>query len=346
MNMNASFKPKAKDLSSNCLEFSVCLFAVAAISVALVAPVNSAEAPEGVFAPIVKVRSEVPPDARTARSLGIEREGSGVVIDSGGLVLTIGYLIIEAMRVEVVGPSGKPVSAKIAGYDHNTGFGLVRVTKPLGIIPMEFGESAALGERDEVLVASHGGSESVQGAFVVSRRDFAGYWEYLLENAIFTAPPYRNYGGAALIGRDGRLLGIGSLLVQDAVPGEDSIPGNMFIPIDRLKPILTDLLIQGHSAITPRPWLGIFGQAISGRILVHRVSPGGPADLAGVRPNDMIVGVAGKGVDGLADFYRKVWSRGNAGVDVPLNVLQGTRVRDLVVHSASRYKYFRLNPSH
>lgn len=344
--MNLSLKPLTQHLSRAWPRFSVGLLALAAIFVSLGAPVYSAEVKKGVFAPIVKIRSEVPPDARTARSLGTEREGSGVVIDSGGLVLTIGYLILEAMRVEVVGPSGKPVSAKIVGYDHNTGFGLVRVTKPLGIIPMEFGESAALGERDEVLVASHGGSESVQGAFVVSRRDFVGYWEYLLEKAIYTAPPHLNYGGAALIGRDGRLLGIGSLLVQDAVPGRDEIPGNMFVPIDKLKPILADLLIRGRSAEPPRPWLGIFSQAVGGRILVHRVSPGSPADQAGIRPNDMIVGVAGRAVDGLADFYRKVWSLGNAGVEVPLNVLQGTRVRNLVVRSADRYRYLRLNPSH
>ncbi len=142
------------------------------------------------------------------------------------------------------------------------------------------------------------------------------------------------------------LLGIGSLIVQEAMPGRDEIPGNMFIPIDKLKPLLADLIILGRSSAPPRPWLGIFSQAVAGRILVHRVSPGSPANQAGIRPNDMIVGVAGKETAGLADYYRKVWSLGNAGVDVPLNVLQGTRVRDLVVHSADRYKYLRLNPSH
>jgi S1-C subfamily serine protease len=342
--MNASLKPKGQDLGRAWSGFSVGLLTFAAISIALGAPVYSAEVP--IFAPIVKVRSEVPPSARTSRSLGTEREGSGVVIDSNGLVLTIGYLILEAMRAEVVGPSGKPVNAKIVGYDHNTGFGLLRVSKPLRVTPMKLGESAELRERDEVLVASYGGSESVQGAFVISRRDFAGYWEYLLENAIFTAPPYNNYGGAALIGRGGRLLGIGSLIVQDAIPGRDEIPGNMFVPIDKLKPILADLITRGRSSEPPRPWLGMFSQAVAGRILVHRVSSGSPADQAGIRPNDIIVGVAGKEVTGLADYYRKVWSLGYAGIDVPLNVLQGTRVRDLVVHSADRYKYLRLNPSH
>ncbi|MFQ5851880.1 MAG: S1C family serine protease [Candidatus Binatia bacterium] len=312
----------------------------------LSAPVDSAEPAKDVLAAIVRVRSDVPADARTAPTLGTEREGSGVVIDSGGLILTIGYLILEAMGAEVGGPGGKPINANIVGYDHNTGFGLLRATRPLGVTPMKFGKSSAVRERDEVLVASHGGPDSVQAAIVASRREFAGYWEYLLENAIFTVPPHPNFGGAALIGRDGRLLGIGSLLVQDAVPGRDSIPGNMFVPIDQLKPILADLMLKGRSAEPPRPWLGIFGRAVGGRILVLRVSPGGPADQAGLRSNDMIVGVAGEVVEGLADFYRKVWTRGRAGVEVPLNVLQGTRVREVIVRSADRYRHLRLKPSY
>ncbi|MFQ5902312.1 MAG: S1C family serine protease [Candidatus Binatia bacterium] len=343
--MNTSFEPKARGQGRPWVGFSVRLFAVLTIFIVLGEPVYGAEAANKVFAAVVKVHSDVPADARTARSLGTEREGSGVVIDSGGLVLTIGYLILEAMRAEVVGPSGKPINAKIIGYDHNTGFGLLRATKPLGVTPMKFGKSSVVSERDEVIVASHGGTNSVQGAFVVSRREFAGYWEYLLENAIFTVPPHPDYGGAALIGPDGRLLGIGSLYVEDALPGHGRVPSNMFVPIDRLKPILADLITQGRSAEPPRPWLGVYSQEVGGRILVQRVSPGSPAYQAGIQPNDIIVGVAGKEVEGLADFYRKVWSRGNAGVEVPLNVLQGTRVRELTVRSADRYKYLRLNPS-
>ena len=320
--------------------------AVLAVLILLCSPVYAAEPTNKLLEAVVKVRSDIPPTARTAGSLGTEREGSGVVIDSSGLVVTIGYLILEAMSAEVMGPGGKPVNAKIIAYDHNTGFGLLRATKPLGVRPMELGDSSAVGERDEVLVVSRGEAGAVQAAFVVSRRDFAGYWEYLLENAIFAAPPHPNFGGAALIGRDGRLLGIGSLFVNDELPGHGQVPSNMFVPIDRLKPILADLLVKGRSAKPSRPWLGMFSHEVGRRILVQRVSSGGPADRAGIRPGNMIVGVAGEVVKGLADFYRKVWSRGDAGVEVPLNVLQGLQVRDVVVRSSDRYKYLRLNPSY
>ena len=305
---------------------------------------HATETPDETLRAIVRVSSEVPADARTAQSLGTQREGSGVVIDSGGLVLTVGYLILEAAKAEVLSPGGKPIDAEVVGYDHNTGFGLLRAKKALDARPMEFGDSAKLKMRDEVLVASHGGPSSVQAAFVVSRREFAGSWEYLLENAIYTTPPHPNFGGAALIGRKGRLLGIGSLFLQDIMPGHGPIPGNMFVPIDQLKPILADLIVQGRSSRPSRPWLGIYTREVGGRILVLRITPDGPAHKAGIRRGDMIVGIAGEAVENLADFYRKVWSKGHAGVKVSLNVLRGTRVRNISVRSSDRYKYLKLKP--
>jgi len=293
---------------------------------------------------IVRVSSDVPSDARTAQSLGTRREGSGVVIDSGGLVLTVGYLILEAAKAEVLSPIGKPVDAEVVGYDHNTGFGLLRAVKAFEVRPMQFGDSSKLKVRDEVLVASHGGPGSVQGAFVASRREFAGSWEYLLENAIYTTPPHPNFGGAALIGRKGRLLGIGSLYLQDVMRGQGPIPGNMFVPIDQLKPILADLIVQGRSSRPSRPWLGMYTQEVGGRILVLQITPDGPAHKAGIRQGDTIVGIAGEAVESLADFYRKVWSKGHAGVKVSLNVLRGTRVRNIPVRSSDRYKYLKLKP--
>jgi len=330
---------------STCRASSISLIVVVVIFIVLGSFVYAAEPANEILAAVVKVRSDIPATARTAGSLGTERAGSGVVIDSNGLVVTIGYLILEAMSAEVMAPGGKPVKAKIIAYDHDTGFGLLRATEPLGVRPMELGDSTTIGERDEVLMVSRGEAEAVQGALVISRRDFAGYWEYLLENAIFAAPPLPNFGGAALIGRGGRLLGIGSLFVNDVLPDHGQVPSNMFVPIDRLKPILADLLVKGRSSKPSRPWLGMFSQEVGGRVLVQRVSSGGPADQAGIRTGDMIIGVSGEAIQGLADFYRKVWSRGDAGVEVPLNVLQGLRVRDVVVRSSDRYKYLRLNLS-
>jgi len=299
---------------------------------------------EGIFNAIVKVRATIPEHARTAQLLGTEREGNGVVIDGEGHVLTIGYLIVEAKSIEITGPDGKLVSATFVGYDYDSGFGLLRANKPLHVLPMKLGQSSEVKLGDPLVVAGHGGPESVQGTQVVSRREFAGYWEYLLEDAIFTSPPYTNFGGAALINRDGRLVGIGSLLTQVTIQGLGSLSANVFVPIDRLKPILGDLIAMGRSSQPPKPWLGLFAEETHGRVIVIRVLPGGPAEQANLKPGDIILKVGTHAVKGLADFYRKVWALGAAGVDVPLSVLQETWIRDIVVHSADRYPFFRLKP--
>lgn len=293
---------------------------------------------------IVKIRSHVPADARTARTLGTEREGNGVVIDSNGHILTIGYLIAEAETIEVFGPEGKTMNATFVGYDHDTGFGLLRAVKPLDVAPVKLGQSSEVKEGDVVLVASHGGPDSVQDVRVISRTEFAGYWEYLLEDALFTTPPHLNFGGASMIGRDGRLLGIGSLFTQIVIPGIGSIPCNVFVPIDLLKPILSDLIATGRSKEPPRPWLGVNVEEVRGRVFVLRVTSGGPAEQAGLQPGDIILTVNKRPVEGLSDFYRKVWALGAAGVDVPLGILQGIQIRDITVRSADRYQFLRLKP--
>jgi S1-C subfamily serine protease len=321
-----------------------CLLAILALFIAFCGAAYADQEGEEILKAVVKIRSTVPEDAFTARFLGTEREGSGVVIDSNGYILTIGYLILEAEAIEVVGPEGKPTSATFVGYDYDTGFGLLRADKPLSVVPMKLGQSSELGEGDPVLVASHGGRDAVQAARVISRKEFAGYWEYLLEDAIFAAPAHPNFGGAALIGRDGQLLGIGSIFTQVAIPGIGSIPCNMFVPIDLLNPILADLIARGRSGESPRPWLGLHADEAHGRVFVLRVISGGPSEQAGLQPGDIILTVKGKAVNGLADFYRKVWALGGAGVDIPLSALQGIQIRDITVHSADRSQFIRLKP--
>ncbi len=300
--------------------------------------------PNEVLRAIVKIRSIIPENARTAQILGREREGSGVVIDSEGHVLTIGYLILEAETIEIVGSDGKPVRAKFVAYDHRSGFGLLRSERSLDAPAMTLGQSSEIAVGDPVLVAGHGGTESVQGARVVARQEFAGSWEYLLEDALFTSPPYSNFGGAALISRNSRLIGIGSLFTQVVIPGFGPVPSNMFVPIDHLKPILNDLIIRGRSREPPRPWLGLNVEEIKGHVFVQRVSTGGPAEKAGLQQNDIILMVDKKKVKGLADYYRQVWALGRAGVGVPLSVLQGVKIRDIIVQSADRDHYMGLRP--
>jgi S1-C subfamily serine protease len=217
------------------------------------------------------------PDARSSATLGAEREGTGIVIGDDGLVLTIGYLIIEADQVSLVDQQGRSLPARVVGYDHVTGLGLVRAVVPLDVTPLRFGESSSIAERDPVMIINHAGASDVTLAWVVSKRAFTGNWEYMLDTAIFTSPPALNWSGAALISKDMKLVGVGSLIVREAsTVGETVVPGNMFVPIDALKPILSDLVKTGRPAGAARPWLGVSTDEVQGRLVVSRVSPEGP----------------------------------------------------------------------
>jgi serine protease Do len=294
---------------------------------------------------VVKVSAKIIPTARSIQTLGAQREGTGILIRDQ-FVLTIGYLVIESEAVEVSDMNGKAVPATLAGYDHATGFGLLKLLAPLPGKPMSLGESGALAERDPVMIASHGGKDSVSIAYVVSRRPFTGSWEYLLDSAIFTYPPVMNWSGAALISSRGELLGIGSLIVADAMSAGTQSPGNMFVPIDLLKPILADLVEKGRASGPERPWLGLNTEELRGRLFISRVSPEGPAARAGLQQGDIVVGVGSEEVSSLADFYRKIWARGSAGVDVPVRILQGTQVKEVSVRSIDRVEYFRQKTSY
>jgi S1-C subfamily serine protease len=290
---------------------------------------------------VVKVRSKAVANARTARSLGAQREGTGVVIDSEGLVLTIGYLIIEAETIELSTADGRAFPATVIGYDNASGFGLIKALRPLPVKPVQFGQSASIAEREMVLIV---GFDGVAPAYVVSRRPFVGYWEYLLDEAIYTAPATVNWSGAALLNREGRLLGIGSLVVGDAMGTRTQVPGNMFVPIDLLKPMLGDLIATGRSSGKPRPWLGINTQEVQGNVIVTRVSPESPAEEASMRTGDIIVGLDGQTIKGQADFYNRLWSHGVAGVDIPLDVLRGGRIENVTIKSVDREQYLRPKP--
>ncbi|HET9045737.1 MAG TPA: S1C family serine protease [Casimicrobiaceae bacterium] len=291
------------------------------------------------YSAIVKVSTRAVPNARSATSLGREREGSGVVIGDNGLVLTIGYLIVEADDVKITDAKGRVLPAQIVGYDHASGLGLVRSVVPLDAAPVALGDSTAIPEREPVLVAS-AGDDNATFAWIVSKRTFTGNWEYRLDQALYTSPPSMNWSGAALIDKDGKLIGIGSLIVREATEGEPKLPGNVFVPIDLLKPILADMVKDGHRAGPVRPWLGVAADEAQGRLLVTRVSPEGPADRAGLKTGDIILAVGGDAVRTQSEFYTRVWNR-KAGDEIQLKVLQGIDVNDIKVRSIDRTEYFR-----
>jgi len=291
---------------------------------------------------VVGIHATVPAQARTAGSLGRERVGSGVLIDSNGLIVTIGYLILEAEQVEIVLPDGELVPVKLLAYDYETGFGLLRATADVNIRPMELGSSTGLTLGEKMLIASYGGSQTVRPAMFVGEREFAGYWEYLLEDALFTVPPYPRFGGAALITPSGKLIGIGSLAISVAIDGELTVPGNMFLPIDRLKSVLGDLLTDGRSSGPRKPWLGIYTEEVEDGLLVQRVADDGPAMAAGIEPGDIIVAAGGNPVVSMADFYRKVWAQGEPGDMVSITVIKGTDVYEIAIRSGDRYQWLHL----
>jgi S1-C subfamily serine protease len=301
---------------------------------------------EKFFGAIVKVQARALPDARSVATLGAEREGTGIVIDKEGLILTIGYLIIEADEVRISDDRGHTLPAIVVGYDHASGLALVRPITPFEASPLPLGDSARLDESEPVLIVNYSGRSDVTLAYVVSRRLFTGSWEYMLDRAIFTSPPTLNWSGAALIGKDGSLLGVGSLILRDATDADPHLPGNMFVPIELLKPILPDLVKAGRRAGPARPWLGVAADEVQGRLLVTRVSPEGPADRAGVRSGDIILGVGSDAVHSQAEFYRKVWGRGAAGSEIPLRVLQDDDVHEVRIRSIDRFDYFRQKPTY
>jgi S1-C subfamily serine protease len=293
---------------------------------------------------VVHIKTQITPDGRTAENLGREREGTGIVIDDNGLILTIGYLMMEAISAQIVTNDGHTIGAQVVGYDNETGFGLLQATGPLKVRALQMGSASAIKTGDPAIVASYGGPGGLLPVHVADKREFAGNWEYLLDEAIFTTPPHPAWSGAALIGHDGKLIGVGSLAISDVSGKGDDQRGNMFVPIDRLAPILADLISEGHPAAA-HPWLGMNTNEVGGRLVVGRVTPGAPAEKAGLKKGDIIIGVNGETAKDLPDFYRKVWSQGQAGVDVPLDVLQNHERRSLQVHSINRLDHLKLNSS-
>jgi S1-C subfamily serine protease len=295
----------------------------------------------------VQLRAEVPDDAFTAGVLGTERLGHGVVIrgEERAAVLTIGYLIAEASSIWLTTHSGRVVPGHPLAYDYVTGFGLVLPLGDLDAGPLERGSAAALEPGDELSALGHGGTAHSLATKLVAKREFAGYWEYLLDEALFTAPAHPRWSGSALVDHAGRLVGIGSLLVQESVAGE-SFDANMYLPIDALEPILGKLVQYGQSMRPARPWLGLYSTERNGRVIVAGLIADGPAHRAGVSLGDEVMEVAGEPVSSLAEFYRALWRSGPAGVKIPLTLLRDREPVSLAVHSASRDQYLKQPQRH
>ena len=289
---------------------------------------------------VVGLRANVPSDAYTAGTLGTDRVGNGVVIREDGLVLTIGYLITEAETVWLITNDGRAVPGHALAFDQISGFGLVQALGRLGLPAIELGDSDALVVGTEAVMAAGGGRTHAIEAKVVGRQEFAGYWEYLLDNAIFTAPAHPFWSGSALIGRDGKLLGTGSLILQQG-DGKKRTDMNMIVPVANLRPVLDDLLAYGRVAKPPRPWLGLYAMEGDGGLIVGGVSDRGPAATAGVQQGDRIIGLGDDDISDLGSLWRKLWATGPAGTAITLKLKRDGTSMTVRVTSADRTSFLR-----
>jgi len=296
---------------------------------------------------VVGLRARIPADAFTAETLGTERAGHGIVIRDDGLVVTIGYLITEAEEIWLTTSEGRVVQAHAVAYDYASGFGLVQAVTSLGVSVLGLGDSRRLTPGDPVVVGAAGGRSHSLAAQIVARQEFAGYWEYLIDDALFTMPAHPNWGGTALIGPRGDLVGVGSLQLQHQTAGGRVVPLNMSVPIDLLKPLLDDILTLGRVNQPPRPWLGLYAAETEGTgVMIIGLAGDAPARRAGLRAGDVVHAVAGGAVASLADFYRAIWSLGHAGVDVPLTLEREGDMFDVSIRSADRDRFIRPSRLH
>lgn len=294
-----------------------------------------------VLSALVTVRAEIPPDAFTASVLGTERRGNGAVIGRDGLVLTIGYLITEAERVWLTTARQKVAPAHVVAYDQATGLGLVQALGRLGTSHLPLGRPADVEIGDPVVMAGGRGARDALSARLVARRPFAGYWEYYLDEAMFTAPAHPQWGGAACIAGDGSLVGIGSLLVQEATRENQNLVGNMVVPVELLAPIMDDLLRYGRVNQPARPWLGVYATDTPDGVMVTGLAPGGPAARAGLAEGDILLQVGPEPANDLADLWRKLWAQGTAGVTVSLTVLRNGRRQTASCRTADRNSFLK-----
>ncbi len=286
---------------------------------------------------VVGLRATMPADAFTAQTLGTERAGHGVMIRSDGLILTIGYLITEAEQIWLHLADGRAVPGHALAFDQATGFGLVQALARIDVPALPLGNSSALKVGESVVVGGSGGRKRSVAARVVGKQEFAGYWEYVLDEAIFTAPSHPNWGGTALIGPHGELLGIGSLQLE-ASGGKDI---NMIVPIDLLKPAMDELLSYGRRKGPAKPWLGFYVADTDDKLVVMGLANKGPAQRAKIESGDVVLAVGKDNAGSLADLFRKIWSMGDAGVDVPLTLLRDGKTVEVVVKSADRHSFLK-----
>ncbi len=332
--MGDSVSTHARRRRAACLVLLCGLWSVGALAQSVSAPGAPAEGPrlEALQAATVGIEARAIDDAASTRTLGRLREGTGIVIAPQGLVLTIGYLVLEAERVEIVTRDQRRIPAQVVAYDYVNGLGLLRPLFPLaGVTPVKLGSAASVSKGSPLLFITGTAPRQAGAVRLIDTRAFTGYWEYHLESALYTAPMLLNHSGAGLFNMAGELVGVGNLAMRDVMPDDNPslLAGNLFVPVDVLAPVLDDLLRTGLNPLGKRPWLGVNAVPQGGAIRITRVNPDSPAEAAGVRPGHWVVAVDGEPVQSLEAFYKRVWARGLTDGPIRLSVREGNAVRVL-----------------
>ena len=317
----------------------IFLISTASVSLSEQKKITSEEDVRRIYQSVVKIDSIVPSDARTANSLGTIRGGNGIVIDDKH-ILTIGYIVVEAETITITLPNGGVVPAELAGYDHTTGFGILRTILPSKLTPLQIGNSDKLNKEDLLYVLPYLTEGAPSAVKMVSRRSFTGWWEYFLDKPIYTHPMNTSFAGSALINEFGELLGIGSLYVSDAAAEGVPMPGNLFVPINDLKPILNDLIVNGKRTADVKPYMGLTSNDDTGKVMVTRVNDDGPAAKAGFRENDIILKVNKINIQDTEKFYKTVWSQGGPGTLLDFEIERNNQIISLKLTTMDRNDFF------
>ncbi|MDC0631582.1 S1C family serine protease [Candidatus Pelagibacter sp.] len=319
--------------------FFIFLISTTSISLSEQKKITSEEDVRRIYQSVVKIDSIVPSDARTANSLGTIRGGNGIVIDDKH-ILTIGYIVVEAETITITLPNGVVVPAELAGYDHTTGFGILKTILPSKLTPLQIGNSDKLNKEDLLYVLPYLTEGAPSAVKMVSRRSFTGWWEYFLDKPIYTHPMNTSFAGSALINEFGELLGIGSLYVSDAAAEGVPMPGNLFVPINDLKPILNDLIVNGKRTADVKPYMGLTSNDDTGKVMVTRVNDDGPAAKAGFKENDIILKVNKINIQDTEKFYKTVWSQGGPGTLLDFEIERNNQIISLKLTTMDRNDFF------
>ena len=319
----------------------IFIFLISTVSISLSEQkkITSEEDVRRIYQSVVKIDSIVPSDARTANSLGTIRGGNGIVIDDKH-ILTIGYIVVEAETITITLPNGGVVPAELAGYDHTTGFGILKTILPSKLTPLQIGNSDKLNKEDLLYILPYLTEGAPSAVKMVSRRSFTGWWEYFLDKPIYTHPMNTSFAGSALINEFGELLGIGSLYVSDAAAEGVPMPGNLFVPINDLKPILNDLIVNGKRTADVKPYMGLTSNDDTGKVMVTRVNDDGPAAKAGFKENDIILKVNKINIQDTEKFYKTVWSQGGPGTLLDFEIERNNQIISLKLTTMDRNDFF------